>query len=654
MGGVAGQAPRARFGFGAAAVRRLQATPPTPSTRTTPAAPVRALVEELVRSGVRHAVVCPGSRSTPVALALALEPRIRTFVHIDERAAAFFALGLAKATRRAVAVLATSGTAVANFTPAVVEAREGRTPLVVLTADRPPELRDRGAPQTIDQDHLYGRQVKWYAELPAPEESAASDVLERHLRGVVDRAVAIALDQPAGPVHLNLPYREPLVPAGDLRAGQTPDAPGTGAGAFVGVVAGQRRLASGSLDELAARVRLAERGLIVCGPIDRPGLAPAIARLAAAGGFPILADGLANIRLGPHDRSHVVARHDAIVRSEAFRTAHRPDLVLRFGGTPTSKALLTMLQEDVPAQVAVDDGGWNEPTVRPVTIVRADPIGLAEDLADRLERRGPPGGGSAWLDAWCAADRLADRAMVEWLATLGEPFEGSPFAEAADALPDGSILIAGNSMPVRDLDAFLPGGTMSLRCLGNRGANGIDGVVSTALGVAAAGVGPVVLVVGDLSFLHDLNALVAARLHGLSATIVLVNNDGGGIFSFLPQASTERPDVGLPELYETLFGTPHGIDVAPIVGALGGEHRLVDPGQLADALRASADRPGVRVLELRTERRRNVELHRACVEAVRRALDVVPEPAVPAEPAAGPGGPVEAASRVDPASEEPS
>src|SRR5206468_1548382 len=211
--------------------------------------------------------------------------------HIDERAAAFFALGLAKATRRAVAVLGTSGTAVANFTPAVVEAREGRTPLVVLTADRPPELRDRGAPQTIDQDHLYGRQVKWYAELPAPEESAAGDVLERHLRGVVDRAVAIAMDQPAGPVHLNLPYREPIV-----------------------------------------------------------------------------ADGLANIRLGPHDRSHVVACHDAIVRSEAFRAAHPPDLVLRFGGTPTSKALLTMLQEDAPAQIAVDDGGWNEPTVRPVTI----------------------------------------------------------------------------------------------------------------------------------------------------------------------------------------------------------------------------------------------------------------------------------------------
>ncbi len=601
----------------------------------TPAAPVRAFVEELVRSGVRHAIICPGSRSAPLALALAVEPGIRCFTHIDERAGAFFALGLAKATRRAVAVLGTSGTAVVNFGPAIVEAREGRTPLLVLTADRPPELRDRGAPQTIDQDHLYGRNVKWYVELPAPEETAAGDILERHLRGVVGRAVAIAQEQPAGPVHLNLPFREPLVPAGGLRAHVAADESAEGAEAFVGIVAGQLQPVPQALDDLAGRLRVAHRGIIVCGPLDRPGLAPAVARLAAASGFPILADGLANLRVGPHDRSHVVARHDAIVRSEAFRAAHRPDLVIRFGGTPTSKALLTMLQEDAPEQLAVDDGGWNEPTLRPVTVVRADPVAFATDLADRLERLGPAGG-SAWLDSWLAADRVADRAIDAWLESLDEPFEGSPFADAA-ALPEGTVLLAGNSMPVRDLDAFLPGGPTSLRCLGNRGANGIDGVVSTALGVAAAGIGPVVLVVGDVSFLHDLNALVAARLHDLSATIVLVNNDGGGIFSFLPQAATDRPEVGLPEHYEALFGTPHGIDVAPIVGALGGEHRLLGPGQLASAIRDSVTRPGVRVLELRTDRRRNVELHRACVETVRQSLDHVAESAAPTGPAAGAG-----------------
>ena len=630
MGGVAREAPRPRLGDRAT---DMSASPGPGATGGTPAGAVRALVEELVRSGVREAVVCPGSRSTPVALALAVEPAIRVLVHIDERAAAYFALGLAKANRRPVAVLATSGTAAVNFAPAVVEAREGRTPLVVLTADRSPELRDRGAPQAIDQERLYGRQVKWYAEVPTPEAGSPSgDVLERHLRGIVRRAVAVAGEAPAGPVHLNLPYREPLVPSGSLLPARgAPADRGGGAGDGGGFIGGERRLTAHDLDRMADRVRGASRGLIVCGPLDRPGFGPAVARLASASGFPILADGLANVRRGAHDRSHVVGRHDALVRVAAFREAHSPDLVIRFGGTPTSKALTTMLAEDAPAQLVVDDGGWIEPTIRPATIVHAEPVTLAGALAGRLAEAGPPSAatemGEIWRRAWLAADRAADVAIRDWLGALDEPFEGAPFAEIPDALPEDAFLFAGNSMPIRDLDAYLPAGGKPLRCLGNRGANGIDGVVSTALGVAAAGLGPVVLVVGDLSFLHDLNALVAARLHGLSATIVLVNNDGGGIFSFLPQAETDRPEVGLPEHYEALFGTPHGVDVAPIVGALGSEHvllgagRPVEPGAIGAAVAASVGRPGVRVLEVRTDRRRNVELHRACMAAVRAAVE---------------------------------
>jgi 2-succinyl-5-enolpyruvyl-6-hydroxy-3-cyclohexene-1-carboxylate synthase len=640
MGGVAREAPGARLGDRATDV---SASPAPGSMGGTPATAVRALVEELVRAGVREAVVCPGSRSTPVALALAVEPAIRVLVHIDERAAAYFALGLAKANRRPVAVLATSGTAAVNFAPAVVEAREGRTPLIVLTADRPPELRDRGAPQAIDQERLYGRQVKWYAEIPTPEAGSPSlSLLERHLRGVVRRAVAVAAEAPAGPIQLNLPYREPLVPSGSLLpAGRAPADDGQEARYDGGFVGGERRLTAGDLDHVAERVRGASRGLIVCGPLDRPGFGPAVARLASVTGFPILADGIANVRRGAHDRSHVVGRHDALVRVPAFREARSPDLVIRFGGTPTSKAVMTMLAEDAPAQLVVDDGGWIEPTIRPATIVHAEPVALARALAGRLAASGPPRGATvAWLEAWLAADRAADGAIRDWLAALDEPFEGAPFAEIADELPEDAFLFAGNSMPIRDLDAYLPAGGRPLRCLGNRGANGIDGVVSTSLGVAAAGLGPVVLVVGDLSFLHDLNALVAARLHGLSATVVLVNNDGGGIFSFLPQAETDRPEVGLPEHYEALFGTPHGVDLAPIVAALGGEHvllgagRSVEPGAIGAAVAASVSRPGVRVLELRTDRRRNVELHRACMAAVSAAVEASLEATREATPTA--------------------
>ncbi|MBF6606117.1 MAG: 2-succinyl-5-enolpyruvyl-6-hydroxy-3-cyclohexene-1-carboxylic-acid synthase [Chloroflexi bacterium] len=578
----------------------------------TPAGPLRALVEELVRAGVRDAVVCPGSRSTPIALALRANPAIRTWLHLDERAGAYFALGAARASRRPTVILGTSGTAVVNFAPAVVEAREGRVPLVVLTADRPPELRDRSAPQAIDQSHLYGRFAKWYVELPVPEESA---LLEAHLRGVVGRAVAMAVEVPAGPVHVNLPFREPLVPEGSLEPEGAADEP-----PHVEVLRGRAALPEGDLARLADRLSRLRRGLIVCGPLDLPGFPEAVACLAAASGFPILADGLSNVRLGRHDRSRVVARHDAIVRSERFRAAHVPDLIIRFGGTPTSTALVEMLAEQRPRQIVVDDGGWAEPTLRAVTMVHAEPVGLAAALAEAVAavRAGPAE--VDWLGAWLAADRTADAAIRGWLATLDEPFEGAAFADLEGVLPDGTVLVAGNSMPVRDMDAFLPAGPAAVRCLANRGANGIDGVVSTTLGIAAVHDGPVALVVGDLSFVHDLNALVAARLHPLSATIVLVNNDGGGIFSFLPQASAARPEVGLPDHFEELFGTPHGLDLGRLVAALGGEHRQVGPGEIGPAVAGSLDRPGVRVLELRTDRTRNVALHRASAAAVSDAL----------------------------------
>lgn len=579
----------------------------------TPAAPLRALVEELVRAGVRDAVICPGSRSTPIALALRVDPAIRTWLHLDERAGAYFALGAARASRRPTVIVGTSGTAVVNFAPAVAEAREGRVPLVVLTADRPPELRDRSANQAIDQDHLYGRFAKWYVELPVPE---VSPLLELHLRGVVGRAVATALESPAGPVHVNLPFREPLVPDGPLEpSGLAAEPP------HVDVLRGRRALAPDDLTRLADRLVNTRRGLIVCGPLDLAWFADAVGRLAAATGYPILADGLSNVRLGGHDRSHVVARHDAVVRAEAFRAAHVPDLVIRFGGTPTSKALTGMLAEQSARQIVVDDGGWAEPTLRQVTMVHAEPVGLAAALADTIAAVRAAPAETNWLEAWLAADRAADAAIHDWLATLDEPFEGSAFAELEGVLPDGAVIVAGNSMPVRDMDAFLAAGPAAVRCLGNRGASGIDGVVSTALGAAALHDGPVVLVVGDLSFIHDLNALVAARLHRLSATIVLVNNDGGGIFSFLPQASMARPDVGLPAHFEELFGTPHGLDLGPLVVALGGEHRRVGPGEIGSAVAGSLGRPGVRVLELRTERARNVELHRACTAAVAGALE---------------------------------
>jgi 2-succinyl-5-enolpyruvyl-6-hydroxy-3-cyclohexene-1-carboxylate synthase len=584
---------------------------------------LRGFVDALVGAGVGDAVVSPGSRSTPLALALRAHPGITVRVLLDERSAGFFALGMAKAGRRPVAVLTTSGTAAANLLPAAVEASLGRVSLILLTADRPAELRDRGAAQAIDQVRLFGTHAKWFAELPLLDGEA---VTARHVRSIAARAVATAVAGPAGPVHLNIPFREPLVPDGPL--GPLED------GQHTAVVAGVRTLADEDVGLLARRLASVERGLIVAGPQDDPSFPAAVARLAAALHWPILADPLSLARCGPHDRARVVARGDQILRPGPWRAAHVPGLVLRFGAMPTSKPLLTLLEEERLTQVVVDgDGGWRDAAILPTRFVHADASATAHALADALgagERRAGgsrlrpvPARGHRWLDAWLAADRAADRALRGWLARTieaGEPFEGAPFAHLADLLPDGGILWAGSSMPVRDMDAWLPAGPRAIRPLASRGANGIDGVVSAALGAASTGA-PVVLVIGDVALLHDLSGLVAARRLGLAATIVVVNNDGGGIFSFLPPATAARPDAGLPAHFEELFGTPHGIDLGPLVVALGAEHRAVAPAELRSALEASVGAPRLRVIEVRTDRARNVALHREAAAAVAASLD---------------------------------
>ena len=584
-----------------------------------PVSPLRAFVEELARAGVRDAVVCPGSRSTPLALALRAHDRIRVRVLIDERSAGFFALGIARTTRRAVVLLATSGTAVVNFAPAVVEASLGRVPLVVLTADRPQELRDRGAPQTIDQGHLYGSHAKWYAELALMDE--APDTMS-HVRSVAGRAVATALEGPAGPVHLNLPLREPLIPTEDLGAisGSIDGRPASGEAPFAATISGRRTLDRDQVAAIAARVTAASRGLIVAGPLDDPAAHEPIARLAAATGYPILADPLSGLRCGPHDRSLVLAHGDQIVRPGPWIEAHRPEILIRFGAMPTSKPVVELMKAARPELFVVDgDGGWREAALIPATFVHADEALAAGALADALHQPAA----SSWTRDWLEAEAAAGRALDSWLDALSEPFEGAPFKALGELIPSGAVMWAGNSMPVRDMDSWLPSGERPIRVLGNRGANGIDGVTSTALGSAVVAEAPVVLVVGDLSFLHDLGAMVTAGLQEPDLLVVVTNNDGGGIFSLLPQARMAGPGVGLPAHYEQLFGTPHGIALGPIVDAFGFRHRAAGAGGYADiraAIEAEIGRPGLRVVELRTDRARNAALHQEAAAAVASAL----------------------------------
>ena len=573
---------------------------------------VGALVDELAHAGVHHACICPGSRSTPLAYTLAAHPAIKTWVHVDERSGSFFALGLAKTLRAPIMLVCTSGTAAANFLPAVVEARYGHVPLFVLTADRPHELRDNGAPQAIDQTHLYGRNAKWFVDMALPEDS---DAALRYARATAARAVAMALAGSAGPVHINMPFREPLTPPaeginGSLYARRD-------AHPYITVAEAPRipspKVVAGAAHDLLVR----PHGAIVCGPQPDPRLAPAVAELAAALDYPIFADPLSGVRCGPHDRSHVLDCYDALLRDE--RTARLSlQAVLRFGAIPTSKALTAFMQ-GVDRQILVDGGGgWPDPSARADTIVHADPIAFCAALVERIRLRGHDHQDAAegWAKQWRTADHLAHEAMTTYLDDLDEPFEGKVFAELAGLLPDNATLYAGNSMPVRDLDTFYPQGERRVRFLCNRGANGIDGVVSSALGAAAAKSqdGPLVLVIGDLSFYHDLNGLLAAKRYPIDATIVLLNNDGGGIFSFLPQAANQ-------ERFEELFGTPTGLDFKPIVEAYGcGFARVATWDGFHAAVSASIAAPGVQVVELCADRDRNVALHRAVWQRVAEAV----------------------------------
>ncbi len=569
-----------------------------------------AFVDELARAGVRDACACPGSRSTPLALALAQHPRIKLWMHLDERSASFFALGMAKYQRRAVALLCTSGSAAANFMPAVVEAHYARVPLLVLTADRPHELRDTGAPQTIDQLRLYGAHAKWFVEMALPEATAQA---LRYARAIACRAAAEALAIPAGPVHLNFPFREPFVGGGGDEQQSVADRAESPYLTVDSVIAAPPDAAVANLAAVVARCR---RGLIVCGPNNGEDYAAAVGRLAAQLGFPVLADPLSQVRCGPHDRRMVIDSYDAFLRIDGFTRRYAPEIVLRFGALPTSKPLVRYLEGQGAScrQVFIDGGGWNDTALMPAQEIRADPGIVCERLGAALKEHRAAPEAAAWSRAWTKIGALARSAIARHLEALDIPFEGKVFTELAGLMPPGALLFAGNSMPVRDLDTFFPGGDGAVRFMANRGANGIDGVVSSALGAGSHAGGPLVLAVGDLSFYHDSNGLLAAKLHALRATIVLLNNNGGGIFSFLPQAA-------YPEHFEQLFGTPHGLDFSRFAAAYGaGFTRIATWNDFRCAARAALCAEGVQIIEVPTERASNVRLHREVWDSVASAV----------------------------------
>ena len=533
-----------------------------------------AFTNELAAHGLREVCLSPGGRSTPLALTFARHPGIRHWTHHDERSAAFFALGIAKETGRPVAVVTTSGTAAAELYPAVIEANYGQTGLLLLTADRPPDLRGTGANQTIDQVQLYGSSVKWFHDAPLPDATTLA-----RTQAMAARAWTSAVTPPPGPVHINLPFAEPLTPTGDLPGLRLTDA------------AASWTTTASNPDEESLRGLAAafedKRGVILAGPSNDRALAPAVTDLARALGWPVLADPLSGLRTRGHDLSQVLATGDAMARA-GFLERAAPEAVLRFGSVPTSKAINSWLGSNPQMTHAVINLlGAPDPSGTAGIVMAADPGRTATGLA-KLVTRGAPEG---WLTRWVKAEATARRVLDE--ATADGFSELAIVAAVLGSLPRPARLWVAASMPIRYLDLLLPTTPTSLDLYSNRGASGIDGFISSGLGTAAVAANPVYLLAGDLSLLYDLTALATAGRYKLDATIVVINNDGGAIFHMLPQAA-------LPEV-EEIFAAPHGLEFEKAASLFDIRyHRLESTTELADLVSQTPDGP--RLIEVRTRR----------------------------------------------------
>lgn len=579
-----------------------------------------AFAQELARCGMRAACTSPGSRSAPLVLSLAREPGLRCYSHVDERCASFFALGMAKASGLPVAVACTSGTAAAQLHAAAVEAHEARVPLLLLTADRPAELREVGAGQAIDQLGIFGSSAKWFFEVSVHEAGPAQ---LRFMRALACRAYATALEGRPGAVHLNFPLYEPLVPA----EAALPD-PGEGRpDGRPRVLRAPPRTADPQAAATLSVLADGRRGVIVAGREERrAGLAGAAAALAQAAGWPLLADPLSGARRG----AGAIAHYDALLREEAFAAGRRPEVVLRLGDLPVSKPLRTWLAGlEGAEQLALDpEGAWQDPAAVLSHSFAAEPEPLLAELTGRIAAGAVRPAPEEWLAAWRAADVLAAEAITGALAREGLS-EPAVAAELGVLLPAHASLFVASSMPVRDIETFWPVRPDPPRVLCNRGANGIDGTVSSAFGAAAAGPGPVVLLIGDVALAHDVGGLLAARRLDLSLTIVLIDNGGGGIFDFLPvarspiarEAPAAAPDTAGEDIYTGHVATPTGLRAAAICEAFGISHEIAsDVASLRTALERGLGAPGTSLVEVPSERTRNVAVHARVWEAVASGL----------------------------------
>jgi len=545
-------------------------------------------VDALIGAGLAAVCISPGSRSTTMALAFADRPELPRTTALDERSAGFFALGMALAADRPVALLCTSGTAAANYYPALIEARMSQIPLIFLTADRPPELRQSGANQTIDQVKLYGDQALWFVDVALPD-AAAPAVAMRNLRALAVRAVATANGIVRGPVHLNFPFRPPFEPG-------SPDSAAADGDVTAIIEHGTLLPTAEQCGRLASLIAQFERGLIICGPRCPGGdFSLEVERLAEETGYPLLADPLSGLRFGPwaaHSRQ-LIGGYEGFLRPGG-PDFEGPELLIRFGAIPTSKQLAGYLERTQPGHIihVRENGVWADDSHSVSQFLQANESAFCRLVRAQLPARRPAGGVTIW------AERFARIEAAYWAAVEEEApallWDGGAVMDLLASLPGDALLFAGNSLPIRHIDQFGRPRERALHVFANRGASGIDGNLSTALGLAAASGKPVTALLGDITLYHDLNALHLIRRHGLSATVVVLNNDGGGIFRRLPVRELEPA-------FTELFITPHGLDFAHAAAMFGLNYARADSvSSMREALIAARQSVEPLLIEVRT------------------------------------------------------
>jgi 2-succinyl-5-enolpyruvyl-6-hydroxy-3-cyclohexene-1-carboxylate synthase len=555
------------------------------------------LVETLYRLGLTIAILCPGSRSAPLTVAFANHPDIEAIPILDERSAAFFALGLARQRHVPVALVCTSGTAGANFFPAVIEARESQVPLVVITADRPPELRDCNAGQAINQHNLYGSFSNWYTELAVP--SLDSKLLQ-YLRQTLIHAWEQTLYPVPGPVHLNQPFREPLAPLPEPQA-QAQALSFNPALFFTSLPlprtdGSPKRLYHPSTPLPLSTWHSCQQGVIIAGPSQPTNpevYCRSISHLSQFLNYSVLAEGLSPLRNYADLNPNLITTYDLILRNSVLAEKLSPEVVIRVGEMPTSKQLRTWLDKIQPRQWVIAPNGRNlDPLHGSTTHLRLS----LDDLISRLDQTPTV---NPYTEAWCAADAQVRLAIDQTMSNTNNFFEGKVAWLLSKILPPDTPLFISSSMPVRDVEFFWSPSNSRIKPFFNRGANGIDGSLSTALGIAHHQ-RPSVMLTGDLALLHDTNGFLLRTAFQGHLTILLINNQGGGIFEMLPIAAFDPP-------FETFFATPQSVDFATLCAAYGVEHeRIQDWDQLAQRLNPLPD-SGMRVLEICTDRKADAQ-----------------------------------------------